>query len=160
MKSFLFLISLAPIVCFSQANCSDAGALLELNSTVSSYQNKSFLLTDSKTVSLTADGNYTMTLDINSSFNYAFILSAPKGVKATGIEIDDATGMQVQYDYKMTEGDNYIVASDFKPDFDGVYKIIFKVVPQSGSACAYIAVMKIDASEDTDEDDDAQKPKK
>lgn len=159
MKYFISIVLLVPFFSMAQSNCSDAGALFELNSIVTSYQNKNFLLSDQKTVSLTGDAVYTITLDVNSAFNYSFILSAPKGIKATGIEIDDNTGEQIQYDYKMTEGDNYIIASDFKPDFDGVYKIIFKVVPQSGSVCAYIATMKIDASEDEDEDDDKKSNK-
>ncbi len=149
IRLFLWLcFMVSSLLATAQQDCSNTGAQLNLNSAMSSYLADNFRIKQEWAVPLSSDQTYTLAVSLNAGYAYTFMLSAPEGVRATGIEIQDATGMQVQYDYKITEADNYILISDFLAETGGNYYILFKTVPAGGQACSYMAWMENDHPED------------
>ncbi len=94
-------------------------------------------------------------VELEGGRQYAILLVTRKDVDATGVEIRDQYGFQLEYVYKVTELDKGQINVFYTPDVDGIYQLYFRVV-DNAPVCSYMAVLKgdLDPEFGIDEDED------
>ena len=104
---------------------------------------------------LSSDDIIRKAVELEGGRQYTILLVAPKEVTATGIEIRDQYGFQLEYVYKVTELDRGQINLFYTPDVDGTYQLFFRML-HSNAVCSYMAVLKgdLDPEFGIDEDED------
>lgn len=104
---------------------------------------------------LTSDQIVRKSVELEGGRQYAILLVTRKDVAATGVEIRDQYGFQLEYVYKVNELDKGQINVFYTPDVDGIYQVFYRVVDTT-PVCSFMAVLKgdLDPEFGIDEDDD------
>ena len=156
MKYFLLfliisfsLLTLSMSKGFSQS-CLDKTAEEQLTSILNS--NSDYEVDWKKTVSVSSSIQ-TIFLKTESDEQYIIVLVWNSSVKSCGLEIQNSSGVQLEYEIKYTPGEQYYSVLDLDDPSETDYKILCN---SSGGSCAQLIVLK---KEKEEEDDRFQKRK-
>ncbi|MBA3647544.1 MAG: hypothetical protein H0W62_03170 [Chitinophagales bacterium] len=92
---------------------------------------------------LTSTQTFRKKLELTGGIEYVFFLVTDPNVDATAIEIKDALGDQLDYEYNVSGLEKNIINFFFTADFDGSYYLLFRVInKQQPSTCTYMGVLE------------------
>jgi hypothetical protein len=123
--------------------CFDAGAYTTMDLLINSRKSGEYLVIAQWSENVSTEQTIRKKFPLEGDFQYAILLATEFNVDATAIEIRDAQGKKLEYEYKITDLDRNQINFFYTPPYSGAYFLAFRTVNTSKAAtCMYMTVMK------------------